>query len=234
VATRHWRQYEEEIHALLSAKADPDAHVAFDVRVPGHRSGINRQIDVYVTGAFAGSVLPNPATLAVDCKCWSAKVDVSDVDRFVGLLEDIGADMGLLITTVGFSKAAQDRAAQARGVHLQVITFDELAEWAPPIVWFCQVCEVDTERHMPGMMYGERLAPGGEPVSERIFVGQCDRCGAVHVMCPCGNITGLHEGQTGEDQVCWSCGRTFFVEPVELDRDAVPVNEDAHERVRFN
>lgn len=228
-----WREYEEEIHGLLSAKADPDADVSFDVKKPGLLSGGDRPIDVFVTGRFAGSVLPNPATLAVDCKCWARTVNVPDVERFMGLLEDLGADLGLLITTSGFSKAAQKRAENARGVKIQVVTFEELAEWSPPNVWSCQICEVDTDRHFPGAAYAERLAPGGEVLSERIFAGQCDRCSAVHVMCACGELRGVHEFEEDKELMCWGCGRTFRVHSVELDRDAVPLDYGVHERVLF-
>jgi restriction endonuclease Mrr len=89
---------------------------------------------VYVTGRFAGNVLPGPATLAVDCKCWSSTVNVPDVERFMGLLEDIRADLGLIITTTGFSAAAQARATHGRGVHIEVITFEDLELWNPPDV----------------------------------------------------------------------------------------------------
>jgi hypothetical protein len=126
-----WRRYEEEIYALLAAKASPDAEVKFDVKLPGHLSGTDRQIDVFVRGRFAGSVLPNPATLAVDCKCWSSTVNVPDVERFMGLLEDIRADLGLIVTTTGFSRAALARAAHGRGVHIEVITFEDLEKWTP-------------------------------------------------------------------------------------------------------
>jgi hypothetical protein len=78
-----WREYEEEIFELLKAKAMSDARVEFDIRLPGHLSGVDRQVDVYVEGLVAGGVMPGPATLAVDCKCWSSKVDVADVERFI-------------------------------------------------------------------------------------------------------------------------------------------------------
>jgi hypothetical protein len=149
-------------------------------------------------------------------------------------LDDIGADLGLLITTSGFSRAAQRRAARARGVQLDVITFADLAAWRPTFE-MCQVCEVDPESDaMPGMMFVDRLAPGGEVSTERIYVGQCDRCQAVHIRCSCGAVNGTSEFEEGEPFECdGGCGRVYLVEPLRLDRDAIPENDNVHERVHL-
>lgn len=227
------RDYEQEIYEMLRAKADADARVECDVKLPGQLSGADRQVDVYVEGLFAGGVLPGPATLSVDCKCWSSTVNVPDVERFIGLVEDVGTDFGLMITTVGFSKAAQTRAARARGVQIDVITFKQLEEWRPNVE-MCQVCEVGPGSDaMPGMMYVERFAPGGELSDERAFVGECDRCQAVHLLCSCRTLNGVFEAEEGDALECQGCGRPFRVEPLEYDRDAIPVSNSPHERVRL-
>jgi hypothetical protein len=131
LAMSSWRDYESEIYDLLTAKAEPGAVIEFDVQRPGHLSGTNRQIDVWLEGTLAGGVLPDQVSLAVDCKCWSSTVNVPDVERFIGTLDDIGADIGFLVTTTGFSHAARTRAKRARGLQLEVLTFEELAEWSP-------------------------------------------------------------------------------------------------------
>ncbi len=225
-----WRDYEQEIYEVLRAKADDDARVEFDEKLPGHLSGTTRQIDVFVEGRFAGDVLPKPSTLAVDCKCWSSTVNVPDVERFIGLVDDVRTDYGLLITTVGFSKAAQRRADNARGLQIEVITFEQLKDWRPNVD-LCQVCEVGANS-MPGMLYLERLAPDEHPIDERVFVGRCDRCQAVHMLCSCGTLNGVYEGAEGDDLECEGCGRTFTVDPPELDSSAVPINDSPHQRVR--
>jgi hypothetical protein len=70
--------------------------------------------------------------MIVDCKRWAKPVDVTDVGTFLDLVEDVGADVGLLVTTRGGSGAAHERTRQARGVRLEVMTLEELASWAPP------------------------------------------------------------------------------------------------------
>jgi hypothetical protein len=228
-----WRQYEEDIYEMLRSKAQSGSRVEFDVKLPGRRSGTLRQVDIYVAGLFAGDVLPEPATLAVDCKCWSSTVNVPDVEQFIGLVDDVGTDFGLMITTVGFSEAAKTRAAGARGVQIDVITFEQLEEWRPGFE-FCEVCDVDPESDkMPGMMYLERFAPRGAPSAERLFVGQCDRCQAIHVRCSCGTVTGVPEFEEGEALRCEGCGRSFSVDGIEYDRDAIEINDSPHLRLRF-
>jgi hypothetical protein len=55
--------------------------------------------------------------MAVDCKCFSRNVDVKNVETVMGLVEDVGADLALIVTTEGFSEGAKRRAKAARGSH---------------------------------------------------------------------------------------------------------------------
>jgi hypothetical protein len=223
-----WRDYESEIYELLATKAEPGAVIEFDVQKPGQLSGTDRQIDVWLEGHLAGGVLPDRVSLAVDCKCWASTVNVPEVERFLGTLDDVGADIGLLVTTAGFSRAAQTRAKRARGLQLEVLTFEQLADWRPDVEW-CLICNDDETDSMPGMFYVERLLGG--PEGERFMVGACDRCQAVHVRCSCGELNGVSEWQEGEELDCTGCGRSFVVDRLELDRDAIPINENPQVRV---
>jgi hypothetical protein len=130
-----WRAYEAQreaqLHAQLSAKAK-NSVVTFDEdgrqRLPGRHSRIKRQIDVTVRGDFEGI---GECTIIVDCKYFTKnkKINVCQVEQFIGLLNDVGVPLGLLVTTHGFTKAAKRRAEGERGVILEVIAFDELARW---------------------------------------------------------------------------------------------------------
>jgi hypothetical protein len=71
------------------------------------------------------------ATLAVDCKLWKKKLDVADVGSFLAYLEDVGADLGMLITTEGYTEGGKQLAQDARGVHAEVLTLRELEQWSP-------------------------------------------------------------------------------------------------------
>jgi hypothetical protein len=125
-----WKVYEHQIYELLQAKAK-DAQVTFDDQgrqtLPGRFSEIDRQIDVIVRGKFPP--LGEELVLIVDCKCFSRRIDVGDMEAFVGLVEDVGALLGLLVTNVGFSEAAKRRGNAVRGISIDVAEFDRLALW---------------------------------------------------------------------------------------------------------
>ena len=70
------------------------------------------------------------ATLVVDCKRRAAPIDVKDVDSFIGLVEDVGADVGMMVTTDGSTAGARDRARAVRGVRLEVMSLEELMRWS--------------------------------------------------------------------------------------------------------
>jgi hypothetical protein len=116
-----WRAYEHQIYVLLKEKA-ADATVTFDKdgrqKLPGYLSKVDRQIDVMVRGKFPP--LDSELTLIVDCKCFSKRVNVGDVDKFIGMLLDVRQPMGLLITNVGFTQAAHNRATAHPGVGLEL------------------------------------------------------------------------------------------------------------------
>ena len=128
-----WKAYERQIFEALKSNAAKDAEVTFDYggtqRLRGRFSGIDRQIDVLVRGTFAG--LPMMHTMVVDCKLFNRKLDVTHVEAFAGLVADVGAQLGLLITSEGFSQAAKRRAEGFSKVQLEIVELDELERWIP-------------------------------------------------------------------------------------------------------
>jgi hypothetical protein len=65
----------------------------------------------------------------VDCKCYSQRVDVKDVEAVIGMAADVRADIALIVTTVGYSDAALARARNEPNVrvHLDIVTPEEAA-----------------------------------------------------------------------------------------------------------
>jgi restriction endonuclease len=124
-----YRQYENGVADVLAFLLGDDAAVDRNVRIRGNLSKALRQIDVRVRGRLYGR---KNATLIVDCKRWGNKIDVADVGTFIDLVKDGGADFGLLVTTVGASRAARERARAETTVHIEVMTLGELKSWSPP------------------------------------------------------------------------------------------------------
>jgi hypothetical protein len=115
-----WREYENHIYKKLREMAGDAATVEFDQKLPGKFSKIDRQIDVLITGPFAGGVEANVVAI-VDCKRYKRNIDITHVEAFMGFAQDVDADLGLLITSTGFSPAAKRRAEQHHGIRLRVI-----------------------------------------------------------------------------------------------------------------
>jgi hypothetical protein len=114
-----WRDYEDHIFEKLSEWAGPDAQVLFDQQRIGRFSQTPRQIDVLVSGRFAG-ITDRDITAAVDCKYYTRTIDVKQVDEFIGYVDDVATDLGLLVTNKGFTPAALQRA-KVPGIELKVI-----------------------------------------------------------------------------------------------------------------
>ncbi len=122
-------EYENGVDDVLAYLAGDAAIVERNVRILGKMSGKPRQIDVRVAGRLFGS---GSATMIVDCKRYTKPIDVNHVGAFVALVEDVGADVGLLVTTLSISQAAQQYADNVRGIRLDVVGVDQLAAWSPP------------------------------------------------------------------------------------------------------
>lgn len=116
-----WRKYEKQIAEDLRVLGGTGSTVEFDQKMPGRYSRVDRQVDALVTGGYAGQI-EQGVTAAVDCKFYKGNVDVKGVETFQGLLDDVGTDMGFMVTTHGYSPAARNRAQHGgRSVKLRVM-----------------------------------------------------------------------------------------------------------------
>ncbi len=118
-----WKRFETLV-AKLQQAFTPDAEVTLDNSIQGHRSGISRQIDISVrrsVGQF--SIL-----IVIDCKDYKDRVDVKDVEEFIGLVEDVGANKGALVAANGYTEAAKTRAQDA-GLDLYRLVDAEDHDW---------------------------------------------------------------------------------------------------------
>jgi hypothetical protein len=223
-----WRKYEHQIHQRLVGMAGDDetANIEFDARLPGSLSGIERQVDVFVEGSFAGHV--GRGTMAVDCKCFSRNVDVKDAEAFMGLVDDVGTDFGLIVTTEGYSPAAKHRL-RGRGFRFDIVPYDELENWTPEVL-FCPVCtDLESDR-APGPLYldpPDLRIPGAELL---LGVGRCWTCNTISMRCRCGTLNTLMEAEEGEWRECeGGCGVELRAEE-QVDHKGTPVGETIEAR----
>lgn len=125
----NWTDYEESVY--LECQRIFGEQVEKDIRIVGQWSGKKRQIDVYVPkvqfDGIAGSMI-------VDAKYHSRKVDVKDVDSMIGMLSDVNAKYGLLVSPKGFSEAAINRAHNSPdGLQVDILSVDELQILQSPV-----------------------------------------------------------------------------------------------------
>ena len=120
-----WKTYENEIHEHL-AMLYPGASIRRNVQLFGQHSKRTRQIDVLIEDEVAGFRI----RIAVDGKYFSRRVNVRHVESFVGLLEDVGATHGLMVTPHGYSTAALRRArSHTKDVVLDVLNLSDLRDY---------------------------------------------------------------------------------------------------------
>lgn len=117
-----WRDYEKEIFDYFRTQY-PTADISHNVSVDGRFSKTKRQIDILIEDYVAG----NRIRIVVDGKFFSENIDVKDVEMFIGMLNDCEANKGLLITQVGFSQAAINRAFyDLMDIELDILNFKDL------------------------------------------------------------------------------------------------------------
>jgi len=117
-----WKGYEKEIHDYFK-EMYPKADISHNVKVSGRYSKVERQIDILIEDYVAG----NRMRIVVDGKFFQENIDVKDVEMFIGMLNDCGANKGLLITQEGFSTAAINRAHfDPIDIELDILNFKDL------------------------------------------------------------------------------------------------------------
>jgi hypothetical protein len=120
-----WKDYENEIHAYFK-NMYPRADISNNVTLPGRYSKVDRQIDILIEDYIAG----NRLRIVVDGKFFSSKIDVKDVEMFIGMLNDCDANKGLLITQEGYSQAAINRAYfDPFDIELDILNFKDLYQF---------------------------------------------------------------------------------------------------------
>lgn len=157
-----FREYENGIADILSSVVGERAAVRRNVQLPANTGGRSRQIDVLVEGSLFGLT---EARMIVDCKRWKKRIDVADVDAFLGMVEDVKADAGMLVSSSGASTGAIDRARAVRGVRLKAVSLTELRSWRPQGTVF-ETIELDSDALTMAAKalreLGLRVLPGSE------------------------------------------------------------------------
>jgi hypothetical protein len=96
-----WKQYQREVAAFLSS-------LGFDTRVDETVQGARAEHDIDVTART--SIAGVGQLWVVECKLWKRPVPKERVLTFRGVIEDVGADRGILFSESGFQSGAKTAA----------------------------------------------------------------------------------------------------------------------------
>jgi hypothetical protein len=120
-----WKQYEREI-AEDFKHAYPSAQITTDAKLIGKFSKVERQIDLLIEEQASDFQF----RVVVDAKYRGRKIDVSDVEAFLGFLRDVEAHTGVLVALEGYTPAAVNRAHHDDlDLILDVLNLDELKQF---------------------------------------------------------------------------------------------------------
>ena len=118
-----WREF-EKLAADIQRQLAPDARVETNVKMQGRRSGIERQIDIFVHQTVGQYEI----RIIIDCKDYKKPVDVKDIEAFMGMVEDVGANKGAMIAASGFTSTAKQRAKDS-GIDLYQLVDTSETKW---------------------------------------------------------------------------------------------------------
>lgn len=194
-----WKMYERLVAFMESQQDDPTLTVHPNVKLLGHLSGVERQIDTLVECRVGDD---RSKRIIIDAKLHARPLDVKDIEEFEGMMKDVRADRGFLVCPNGFSEAARRRAQKAIGIKL--LHPDELDDitlntWDACTSVGCHARTAEKGRFKGWVLYDEVFHAGlpDEPVSP-VAVGKCDVCSRFNVW-------------------CWACGRKFALESDEAE-----------------
>lgn len=218
-----WEVYERMIARLIADQSGTDLCVTPNARVTGKISGTARQIDVLID---ARHDTDNAHRLIVDAKHRRRKVDVKDVEEFLGLVNDVGATHGYLVTSSGFTKAAEKRAQMA--ISIRIVPVDRLGNFDPSTWPKCRNPNCNRgrvfwdgypEMSLKLLSVDTSIEPKLQTVAYVHYVGKCDRCRFFHVWCITCDDTLLipHDNEEDRGHQCRCRLPWFWLASVEED-----------------
>jgi len=123
-----WQQYEREITEQLR-EAYPSARIMHNAKIVGKFSKVERQIDILIEEQASDFAF----RIVVDAKHRGRKIDVGDVEAFLGLTRDVEAHTGMMVALEGYTPAAINRAHyDDLDVILDVLNLDQLKAFQCP------------------------------------------------------------------------------------------------------
>lgn len=118
-----WKRFEALV-AQVQKAFSPDAKITLNERIMGRWSDTLREVDIVVrqqVGQFGILII-------LDCKDHKRPVDVKHIEEFIGLVGDVSANKGAMVSASGFTETAKTRAVNS-GVDLYRLVDAEAHDW---------------------------------------------------------------------------------------------------------
>ena len=121
-----WQQYEKEVleecHRVFH-----NSSIEYNVHIEGLYSKRMRQIDILIK-------TDKNEVYVVDAKKYNNKVNVKTVESFIGMVKDVGADYGIIVSEKGYTKAAINRAHLGENnIEVDILCLNELKRFQSQI-----------------------------------------------------------------------------------------------------
>src|ERR1700722_19676394 len=118
-----WKRFEKLAYEIQREFAG-SATVTLNDSIQGIDSKVSRQIDISVRQ----NVGQYPILVVIDCKDYKDPVDVKAVEEFGGLVRDVRANRGALISSNGFTETAIN-VARNHGIDTYRLVDTESVDW---------------------------------------------------------------------------------------------------------
>ena len=120
---KKWQKFESLVAHVQSTLA-PQSKIGRNEKILGKRSKTVREIDITVRQ----NVGQYNIFVAIDCKDRKRPIDLKEVEEFIGLVKDVGANKGAIVSASGFTQAARTRATDA-GIDIYRLVDAEKHDW---------------------------------------------------------------------------------------------------------
>ena len=152
-----WKRFEKLIHQIHQQFGKDN--VTLDEQLPGFDSKTDRQIDVVIRGVINQySIL-----IVVECRDKARPTDIGDMEAFVGVVRDVRANKGVMISTSGFTVAAVE-VARTHGITTRTYLDTENVDWKtevsiPVLMSYSKIDNVGT--HFSSVPFQPMVLPTG-------------------------------------------------------------------------
>lgn len=123
-----WKDYEEQVfQECQRVFYSKEVEIIKNTHIVGRYSGVKRQIDVLIKQLKDGVAV---SSILIECKHYRHKIDVKIVDAFVGCMIDVGAEKGVIVSEMGFTKAAISRAHNGKeDIEVDIMSLGDLQQF---------------------------------------------------------------------------------------------------------